>query len=623
MKGVRTHRSLGNRLALLMVVFCLLFSAFTAGLRTWNIWQQNRVSMDAELQLLEQVYQSTLAKAIWELDQPAVQAHLDGALRIASVGRIELRLAGHGQEPEVQSRQRADWVSSSLAPSRQGTLVYSPYPGGREVLGELLIQGNEPQLWRELRDSVAGTLLTQLLLALLLAGLVSLAFKRLVTLHVRRIARHLSRLTAASLAEPLRLQRPARQDELDLLVSGINTLQGNLAGYLAQQQRHEEELAAHRDRLADRVRERTAELEALATAQQTILGLSNQLIHAPYDQFDQHCQVCLQEVAQRLGARQAVWFKRYPQDATYRLYQGWFGAAEPAAPGLLVLPPRCAQALEALLEPEVPHIFATREALLTALGDAAAPLLALGNEALALVQLPTATDEYGLLLFGRDLAGDWRTDERALINMTTQLLLHASHHQTQLRDLLASQEALRSANARLEQLSLSDPLTGLPNRRCFDETEHLEFRRAKRAGLPLSLLLCDVDFFKRYNDTYGHAQGDLCLQRVATALQQVVMRPGDLVARIGGEEFAVLLPATSPSGAAEMAERLRRAVIALGIVHAGSEAADHVTLSIGYAALSEATPDFATLMDQADRALYRAKSLGRNRSCQLPEEPPL
>lgn len=617
MKGVR---SLGNRLALLMVVFCLLFSALTAGLRTWNIWQQNRVSMDAELQLLEQVYQSTLTKAIWELDQPAVQAHLDGALRIAAVGRIELRLAGHGHEPEVQSRQRADWVASSLAPSRQGQLIYSPYPGGREVLGELLIQGNEPLLWRELRDSVASTLLSQGLLALLLAGLVSLAFNRLVTLHVRRIARHLSKLSATTLKRPLSLQRPARQDELDLLVSGINALQANLASHLAQQQQHEEELAAHRDRLADRVRERTAELEALATAQQTILRLSNQLIHAPYEQFDRHCRLCLQEVAQRLRARQACWFKRHAQDAPYRLYQGWAAATAPASLGL-TLPAACAQVLEAVLEPEVPRTFATREALLSAFGDAAAPLLALGNAAVALVHLRIADDEYGLLLFGCALGGEWRTDETALINMTTQLLLHASHHQTQLRDLLASQEALRSANARLEQLSLSDPLTGLPNRRCFDETEHVEFRRAQRAGLPLSLLLCDVDFFKRYNDTYGHAQGDLCLQQVAAALREVVVRPGDLVARIGGEEFAVLLPTTDLPGAAAMAERLRQAVTALGIAHAGSEAADHVTLSIGYAALSAATPDFATLRDHADRALYRAKSLGRNRSCPLPEEP--
>lgn len=618
MSGVRTHRSLGNRLALMTVVFCLLFSAVTAGLRTWNIWEQNRLGMEAELQLLEQVYQSTLAKAIWELDKPAVQAHLDGALRVASVGRIELRLAGHGKEVEVQARQRDDWVASSLAPSRYCELVYSPYPGGREVLGELLIQGNEPLLWNELRDSVAGTLLTQVILALLLAALVSLAFNRLVTLHVRRIARHLSRLTAATLAAPLGLQRPVRHDELDLLVSGINTLQGNLAGYLAQQHRHEEELAAHRDRLADRVRERTAELEALATAQQTILGLSNQLINAPCDQFDRHCQVCLQEVAQRLGARQAFWFKRHAQEVAYRLYQGWSEVAEPAL-GML-LPTPCGERLETLLEPEVPGIFASREALVAALGDAAAPLLALGNEALGLVHLRTADDEYGLLLFGRDLAGDWRTDERALINMTTQLLLHASHHQAQLRDLLASQEALRSANARLEELSLSDPLTGLPNRRCFDETEHVEFRRAQRSGQPLSLLVCDVDFFKPYNDTYGHAQGDLCLQQVATAMRQVVVRAGDLVARIGGEEFAVLLPATDLAGAGEMAERLRQAVLAQGIVHGGSTAAGQVTLSIGYAALTADIPDFATLMGTADRALYQAKRLGRNRSCHLQEE---
>lgn len=175
---------------------------------------------------------------------------------------------------------------------------------------------------------------------------------------------------------------------------------------------------------------------------------------------------------------------------------------------------------------------------------------------------------------------------------------------------------LERANAELRALSGQDGLTGIANRRRFDEQIRLEWRRCRRDGYPLALVLADVDYFKRYNDHYGHLQGDDCLIAVAGALKRCVQRAGDLVARYGGEEFAILLPNTDSAGAACVAERVRAAVEALQLPHAASDTAPVVTLSMGVAVftpqqLGEATPE--DLIHHADQALYQAKAQGRNR----------
>ncbi|MBS1158697.1 MAG: diguanylate cyclase [Proteobacteria bacterium] len=171
------------------------------------------------------------------------------------------------------------------------------------------------------------------------------------------------------------------------------------------------------------------------------------------------------------------------------------------------------------------------------------------------------------------------------------------------------------ANRELKRLSASDGLTGIPNRRLFDEYISREWRRARRGTNSIALMMCDVDHFKPYNDTYGHQAGDDCLRRVAHAIQQTMERAADIVARYGGEEFAVVLPETQIGGALFLAEKIRHAVHELHIPHSGS-AQGRVTLSIGIAATIPG-PDAAQeeLIEAADRALYQAKHAGRDRVC--------
>ena len=183
--------------------------------------------------------------------------------------------------------------------------------------------------------------------------------------------------------------------------------------------------------------------------------------------------------------------------------------------------------------------------------------------------------------------------------------------------LEAVKRQLELKNEELARLSSQDGLTGLANRRHFDEVMARECRRARRDGHSISLLLTDVDFFKPYNDTYGHQAGDECLQKVAQVLADAARRPGDLAARYGGEEFAVVLPNTSEEGAHTVAEALREGVAALKLPHAASKVAPHVTLSIGVATTSPDSPDPGPspkqLIELSDSALYQSKQGGRNR----------
>ena len=425
------RRSLGGRLVLASLLFCAAFILVSVGVLTVLAWNAGIARMEAELAQIEQIYGHTLSKAIWELDRDALQMQVQSAKGIPSVGKIVVRVALANQSTEVFEGAHAGWTGVGRAPTHRKTLSYAPYAGAREEVGDLVLYGDESVLWQRLRGELATIVIAQLLQSLMLAGLIMLMFNRMVTVHVQRIASHLASVSPGTLGVPLRLARRRSQDELTQLESGVNQLQGSLASHLDRQHRYEQELAQHRDRLAQLVQERTAELQA--------------------------------------------------------------------------------------------------------------------------------------------------------------------------------------ANERLQSLARTDALTGLPNRRHFDEAKTTEMRRARRHGHSLSLLICDIDSFKDYNDHYGHAMGDSCLCAVAQALKSQLGRAGDMVARIGGEEFGVLLPATGGPAALMLAERLRAAVAACAIEHLHSACAQVVTISIGLAVREAgATEEFDALFQRADQALYRAKAAGRN-----------
>lgn len=204
-------------------------------------------------------------------------------------------------------------------------------------------------------------------------------------------------------------------------------------------------------------------------------------------------------------------------------------------------------------------------------------------------------------------------------------LMERHSRQVFLQQSLLSLEKARSDDMaeRMKEMSREDGLTGLANRRHFDEVLNLEWQRCMRDGASLSLLFIDVDFFKPYNDEYGHQAGDDCLQRLGRILADHARRPGDLAARYGGEEFVVLYPQTGPRSLAQMADKLLRAVADERMPHGHSSVADHITVSIGTACMvPEQNFGPEQLVAAADHAVYEAKNKGRNRVYKAPVPAP-
>jgi diguanylate cyclase (GGDEF)-like protein/PAS domain S-box-containing protein len=178
----------------------------------------------------------------------------------------------------------------------------------------------------------------------------------------------------------------------------------------------------------------------------------------------------------------------------------------------------------------------------------------------------------------------------------------------------AAEDKILQLQKELENLSYRDPLTGIANRRMFDRIFDVEWSKARACGEPLSLVTLDIDFFKQYNDSYGHPQGDLCLKQVAGLLDDAAARTRDLCARLGGEEFVLLLPATNEEAAQAIAQRFMRMLARAAIPHRNSRVEDVLTVSIGIATIVPGAHDApGPFLDLADTRLYRAKTDGRNR----------
>jgi diguanylate cyclase (GGDEF)-like protein len=207
-----------------------------------------------------------------------------------------------------------------------------------------------------------------------------------------------------------------------------------------------------------------------------------------------------------------------------------------------------------------------------------------------------------------------RQVQRRLQDQNTALQQEIQNREQALQALELTKIALETANQQLQRLAIIDDLTQIANRRRFYAYLDQEWQRSIELQAPLSLLLCDVDYFKRYNDACGHQAGDWCLQQVAQAIQQVIDRPASLVARYGGEEFVAILPNTTAEAAMDIAQKMQTSVEKLQLVHTQSQVSPFVTLSIGIAStVPQADTSLHHLIGGADRALYRAKAEGRNR----------
>jgi diguanylate cyclase (GGDEF)-like protein/PAS domain S-box-containing protein len=227
--------------------------------------------------------------------------------------------------------------------------------------------------------------------------------------------------------------------------------------------------------------------------------------------------------------------------------------------------------------------------------------------------------ETGILLAFKKKAYQWEEDDFARLekisNLINSLLSRLKEH----KGLRKTEKELVNVNKRLSHLARRDSLTGLANRRLFDQTLSQEIRRAARQRSVLSLILTDIDYFKNYNDELGHVAGDKCLKGIGATIDAVFQRAGDLTARYGGEEFVIILPGTNKEDALAEANRLRDAIEELNIPHPSSNVSKKITMSMGISTIENSLIDMSEFIQQADKALYIAKAEGRNKIVEYDE----
>ncbi|MFC3626265.1 diguanylate cyclase domain-containing protein [Vogesella amnigena] len=582
-----------QRALLFIALFCLLVLSLQL-----YLGHRSRQQLLVNLpQRIEQQVMPLLAQSVWDVDQAATRDLLQNLLQQEGISQLSLRNNQGAVQLEIGNRNAITHVVELPVQSART---------GDQPLGQLRIGLSlsmlEQQLWQE-------CLLSLLVLLLGLGGLAAINHHFLR----RQVLRPLQQLQ-----DRLKLRQPAsdgEQDELQQLSSSLQQLQQLQHDYEHSHQQQERELARHRDHLAELVAMRTAELEHLIRFQHLISELSTRFIHLPLAEQHQAIASALERIGTLLEVDRCYLFRVTPE-LTIHDNQEWcasgisstaaFYENYPIAESQWFIPQLQRQQLQAFssLEEIPPEGHQERQ-----------QFAAHGIQSIAVVTLAQQRQLLGF--FGCDVVTrprQWLDKELSLLRLVGEMLSNVLLRKQQMEELDATQHALSRANEKLEGIANTDGLTGLANRRLFDLRKQQEFAAACALKQELSVLLIDVDLFKAYNDCFGHLEGDQCLRQLASELAQQFQLEAQLVARIGGEEFAVLLPHLSANEATLLAEGLRQRIWQLAIPHMASPVSTHVTVSIGVASLDRHRHDsIDDLLAEADSRLYEAKHQGRNR----------
>lgn len=453
-----------------------------------------------------------------------------------------------------------------------------PHPhDSQQVLGVLHIYTDPIPLHERVFQSAVWSLLEIGLFTVLIGVVIAYPIHYQLGRPLRRIAQYATKLVPDQPQKPLKLCRPEKDscDEIDLVAQGFETLRQGLQRYVQERDQALAALAHERDQLDRRVALRTAALQRINGYLDLFSRTLMRCVHLSVDQYQNKLYWALQELSEYVDASVCALAEEKDQ---HWHWQAIYPKAMPA-----------------------PHYVPNQ---FEPLQDGWAY-----NARQDVWVYCLRTKERGSLLWlqGERLANS--ADERRYQQMAAKMLFSLLERWQHAR-------ALEISHKELERLSFSDALTGLANRRRFNEQYQQELQRACRHNADLSVLMVDIDYFKAYNDHYGHGQGDQCLIQVSQCLLKNFQRAGELPARMGGEEFVVLLPYCDAAKAQRAAERLRWTIEALAIEHLGAPLG-LVTVSVGFASLQRPQDmhNPVNLVEIADKALYMAKAAGRNVVC--------
>ncbi|WP_150304104.1 sensor domain-containing diguanylate cyclase [Pseudomonas saliphila] len=562
-------RRLLVKLSALALIAMLLVSITQAVL----INRSERQNYQALVKQLTSTQIPLLQTALWDVELGTIDRQLQRIAGLPPVAAVHLLsdtgLDIRAGEPSVQS-QPADAIL--LIPSPFDTSV---------PLGELHIYYQHERVMQQIMSSIVQRILEFSLYTLLIFLVLFRALQSELGRPLNQIAEYVSSLKPQRHPPGLKLPRRTRDwhDEIDLIVDGFDTLRKGMSHYSEQHECVMQALASERDSLDLHVARRTREFAQLNSYLRLITDKTLSLMNLNHAEYPEALRDTLAALCQyRQFDACALLDQQAGEPSRYRL--GWMQEKDPVW-------------IEQI------------KALDISAGEPDWSIQRLSERTLLIRFIGPQTSFCCAL---RDAPGTFEPTGDELTLGTGQWLFSLVQHWDHVI-------GLDQARQELIQMSHTDPLTGLANRRHFEAHQLGELRRASRLGYAASLLMIDVDYFKGFNDLYGHSAGDDCLKALGALLIGSFKRAGELPSRMGGEEFAVLLPGYDLEGAVYAAEALRRSIHALAIPHEGS-IWGQVTVSIGCASWQgTGEPDkvIESLLNTADAALYEAKRLGRNR----------
>ncbi|WP_287877614.1 diguanylate cyclase [Aquitalea sp.] len=601
-------RRLTRQLIWQLLLYTLLFGVVVTALKAGQVLRDGQRQMDAIPSTVSRLYLPLLGQSAWDVDIPALQLQLRLIGQMPGVQSVELRTE-LGQSLRYENPELSDQLNSGTY--RLQLLA----PHSMESIGTLQLTVSRQHIYHAIWQEVASSALQFLLEFFGLALLLWWLFNRRLVKPLQGMAHTVRSYQPGTELPPLLPGQPQQHtdNELSELARAFRGMSNNINRHLAERQTIETELASHRDQLAELVTERTKELNQLLSFQQLIAAISTRFINVPLRDIDQATDMALGEIG-RFMQVERCYLISFSDDWLVNTVHEWCASGiQPTTHTLLGQ-----NMLQRSWAWQQLQSFGLLS--LDALADLPASaqqerleLEAHQVQSLFMLRIDHMGRPVGL--FGCDMVSRprrWQGKEQQQARLLGETLANTIIRRQQLQALSSTQQQLHNANADLARMAFSDGLTGIANRRYFDEQLTQCFQQARTEASPLSVLQIDIDYFKQFNDSYGHLAGDQCLRQVAQCIHAQLPEVQDLAARVGGEEFGVLLPGRNSEQAGVLAERIRQAIWQLAIAHRKSSTGDRVTISIGVATLHERHDAEHMLMRDADRALYRAKNQGRN-----------
>lgn len=606
----RPFKSLARQLILQLLLVGVLLGLATSGVRTWLLQHEEHDQRGKLHETVQKLFVPLIAQSVWDVDLPALRRELKALAQLPGIDHVVLHTR------DGQTLREGTAAATHDRQARYELPLTSELSPGKP-LGTLEVMVRDTPLFATLGKELLGSLLAHLLEFLVLVALLLWLLRRRFVAPLQQLTDkvHTFRPGQPMASFVIRRQQQRWDDELDRLADSFMLMRESLNTHLREQQRYDAELKTHRDHLAALVDERTAALDRLLHFQQLIGRISSRFINIPLADIDRATNQALAEIGRGMQVERSFLIGLAPPWTIVSVHEWCEHGVLPTTSDFtgddLSRLPWLTDNLQANGYIGIDDSLAVPDAA----EEFAANLRQHDVKSLLMVRIDYLGKAIGL--FGCSMVSQtrgWDEKERLQLRLMADLLANMIMRKRQLEELEHSRQLLEEANRHLALIALNDGLTGIPNRRHFDEQKSLLFARAVAQGQLFSALAIDIDFFKQYNDTYGHAEGDRCLCQVATEMARHFGNGETLLARTGGEEFTVLLPNCPAETAWLQAEALRLAVTALRIPHRSSSVSRWVTISIG---LANVTPQpgqhVETVIAQADSALYLAKSAGRNR----------